>query len=100
MKPRSSGERKDIKPITGMFELLKEEGQATKKERGSVCTTYEHTQKNHTSLSSLDPEANCALVPSWEEPLSEHLTPEDYVTRRKRRNKLSPNDPVVCVCTG
>ncbi len=39
------GERKDLKPITGMFELLQEDELTTKKERGSASTTHEHIQK-------------------------------------------------------
>lgn len=62
-------ERKDIKPITGMFELLQEEGLKTKKEVGLTRMPNRHMQRPHNSvLSSIDPEANCLspiLGGSW-----------------------------------
>lgn len=99
MKARTGGERKDIKPITGMFELLQEEGLTTKKE-GGLTHAHGHTDTHRglAPVSSLHPEANCASLPSWEDPHTEHFMPEDYVTRRKRRTtaSLNDNDPVVC----
>lgn len=71
-------EGKDIKSITGMFELLQEEGLTTRKDGGSNSTP-----RPHPMLSSVVPEANSALVRSWEEPRSEHITPEDYNEKKK-----------------
>lgn len=68
------GGEKGHKTLNWNVELLQEEGLKTKKEVGSTRMPYRHMQRPHNSvLSSVDPEANCALVPSWEDPKTEHL---------------------------
>lgn len=62
MKAQLERKKKDIKPITGMFELLQEEGLTTKKEGGSSSAALGHLLRRHTSASPLNPEANCALA--------------------------------------
>lgn len=89
------GERKDIKPITGMFELLQEEGPTTQKERRSTRMRNEHVQGPQNSWSSVDPEANCGLVPSWKKPHTEHLTHEDY--KKTQNDQPQPQPCSVCL---
>lgn len=70
-----------------MFELLQEEGLTTKKEGGSTHALHGHIQRPRTSA-VVTPEANCALVPSWEDSNTEHVTAEDCVRRRQINTNL------------
>lgn len=98
MKARSGGgggrERTDIKPITGMFELLQEEGPNTKKEGDSTRT---RTEAPRLGVVTRSRSKLCLSPTSWEDPNTEHITPEDCVPRRI--NSFNDYDPVVCVCT-